>query len=126
MFTDKNHMETDMEILREGKGELIGWHDPDDARDWVIHNKSSQRKNNIITIKEAVERFVHDGDYRVTLNIEGKIPIGCFLCPAQNRFFGDIRVSVKSIENPVSEFCFEALPYIDCVGQETKMHCRAF
>ena len=52
-----------MEVLSEGKGELIGWHDPDDAREWVIQNKSSQRKNNIITAKEAVEQYIHDGDY---------------------------------------------------------------
>jgi acyl CoA:acetate/3-ketoacid CoA transferase alpha subunit len=52
-----------LDILQEGQGELIGWHDPDDARDWVIQNKSSQRKNNVISIQEAVGRFVHDGDY---------------------------------------------------------------
>src|SRR4030042_805047 len=52
-----------MEILSEGIGELIGWHDPDDAREWVIHNKSRELKNKVITVKEAVERYVHDGDF---------------------------------------------------------------
>jgi glutaconate CoA-transferase subunit A len=52
-----------MEILSEGIGELIGWHDPDDAREWVIHNKSRELKNKVITAKEAVERYVRDGDF---------------------------------------------------------------
>ncbi|HVN96367.1 MAG TPA: CoA-transferase [Syntrophorhabdaceae bacterium] len=50
-------------VLLEGQGELIGWYDPDDARDWVIQNKSSQRKNNIVSIEEAVKKYIHDGDY---------------------------------------------------------------
>ena len=28
------------EILQEGTGELIGWHDPDDARSWIQQHKS--------------------------------------------------------------------------------------
>ena len=52
-----------MEILSEGIGELIGWHDPDDAREWVINNKSRELKNKVITAKEAVERYVRDGDF---------------------------------------------------------------
>ncbi len=52
-----------MEILSEGLGELVGWHDPDEAREWVLKNKSRELKEKLITAKEAVERFVHDGDY---------------------------------------------------------------
>src|SRR4030043_456872 len=52
-----------MEILSEGIGELIGWHDPDDAREWVINNKSRELKNKVITAKEAVEKYVRDGDF---------------------------------------------------------------
>jgi acyl CoA:acetate/3-ketoacid CoA transferase alpha subunit len=52
-----------MEIISEGKGELIGWHDPDEARDWVIHNKSRELKSKVMTAKEAVEKYVHDGDF---------------------------------------------------------------
>jgi acyl CoA:acetate/3-ketoacid CoA transferase alpha subunit len=52
-----------MEILKEGKGELLGWHDPDDARDWVLKNKSRELKDKTMSVKEAVSRFVHDGDF---------------------------------------------------------------
>ena len=34
-----------MEALKEGKGELLGWHDPDEARDWVLKNKSRELKD---------------------------------------------------------------------------------
>ena len=27
----------DMDIISEGKGELVGWHDPDDARELRKH-----------------------------------------------------------------------------------------
>lgn len=52
-----------MEILSEGLGELVGWHDPDEAREWVLENKSRELKNKLMTAKEAVEKFVRDGDY---------------------------------------------------------------
>ena len=52
-----------MEILNEGLGELVGWHDPDEAREWVLKNKSRELKEKLMPAKEAVERFVHDGDY---------------------------------------------------------------
>ena len=52
-----------MEILFEGEGELLGWHDPDENRKWVLENKSRELKDKRMTVKEAVEKFVHDGDY---------------------------------------------------------------
>jgi glutaconate CoA-transferase subunit A len=52
-----------MEILAEGNGKLIGWHDPDDAREWVIKNKSRELKNKVLSVGEAVSKYVHDGDY---------------------------------------------------------------
>jgi acyl CoA:acetate/3-ketoacid CoA transferase alpha subunit len=52
-----------MEILKEGTGELLGWHDPDEARDWVLNNKSRDLKDKTMSVKEAVSRFVHDGDF---------------------------------------------------------------
>jgi hypothetical protein len=33
-------MTKSMEILAEGSGELLGWHDPDENRAWVRENKS--------------------------------------------------------------------------------------
>ncbi len=52
-----------MEILGEGQGDLIGWHDPDEAREWVLNNKSRELKSKLMTAAEAVSSFVHDGDY---------------------------------------------------------------
>ncbi|MCX5812035.1 MAG: CoA transferase subunit A [Proteobacteria bacterium] len=52
-----------MEILDEGSGELIGWHHPDEAREWVQKKKSRELKSKLMTAKEAVEQFVGDGDY---------------------------------------------------------------
>lgn len=52
-----------MEVLSEGKGELIGWHDPDDAREWVLKNKSRELVDKTMSVKEVVEKFVHEGDF---------------------------------------------------------------
>ncbi len=52
-----------MEVLREGKGELLGWHDPDEAREWVLENKSRELKDKTMSANEAVSKFVHDGDF---------------------------------------------------------------
>jgi acyl CoA:acetate/3-ketoacid CoA transferase alpha subunit len=52
-----------MELLDEGTGELLGWHHPDEAREWVLKNKSRELKNKLMTAHDAVEQFVKDGDY---------------------------------------------------------------
>ena len=52
-----------MEVLQEGKGELVGWHDPDEAREWALKNKSRELKDKTMSVKEAVSKFVHDGDF---------------------------------------------------------------
>ncbi|MCX6066071.1 MAG: hypothetical protein NT121_09995 [Chloroflexi bacterium] len=52
-----------IEILAEGKGELIGWHDPDDNRAWVRENKSRGLIDKRMSVQQAVKRFVRDGDY---------------------------------------------------------------
>jgi len=52
-----------VEIISEGKGQLIGWHDPDEAREWVVKNKSRELKSKVMSVKEAVKRYIHNGDY---------------------------------------------------------------
>ena len=37
--------------------------DPDEARAWMVENKSRQLKDKRMPLKEAVSRFTHDGDY---------------------------------------------------------------
>jgi acyl CoA:acetate/3-ketoacid CoA transferase alpha subunit len=52
-----------MEVLDAGRGELLGWKDPDKAREWVLNNKSRELKDKTMTIEQAVTQFVHDGDF---------------------------------------------------------------
>ena len=52
-----------MDVLMNGEGPLVGWHDPDEARDWVIRNKSRELKVKTMTAHEAVRRFLRDGDF---------------------------------------------------------------
>lgn len=52
-----------MNVLVEGRGELLGWHDPDDARVWIRENKPRDLRDKRMTLAEAVARFVKDGAY---------------------------------------------------------------
>jgi len=52
-----------MEELEQCKGQLVGWHDPDEAREWVRHNKSRDLKDKTMSAQEAVAQFVSDGDF---------------------------------------------------------------
>lgn len=51
-----------MEVLRRGRGELVGWYDPDENRRWIQENKSRELRDKRMTVAEAVSRFIHDGD----------------------------------------------------------------
>jgi acyl CoA:acetate/3-ketoacid CoA transferase alpha subunit len=52
-----------MEILDQGNGELLGWHDPDENRAWVRDHKPRGLVDKRMTVGEAVARFVQDGDF---------------------------------------------------------------
>lgn len=52
-----------MEVLQEGKGELVGWYDPDENRRWVLAHKSRELKDKRMSVTEAVARFVQEGDF---------------------------------------------------------------
>jgi len=52
-----------MKLLHEGNGELIGWYDPDENRQWVIKNKSRTLKDKRITIKEAVKKYIKNNNF---------------------------------------------------------------
>ena len=51
------------DVLREGRGELVGWHDPDENRQWVREHKSRHLTDKRMTVREAVGQFVHDNDF---------------------------------------------------------------
>ena len=52
-----------IEILAQGQGQLLGWHDPDENRAWVRDHKPRGLVDKQMSVQEAVARFVHDGDY---------------------------------------------------------------
>lgn len=52
-----------MNIIAEGHGELIGWHDPDENRQWVAENKPRDLRDKRTSVRQAVKQFVRDGDY---------------------------------------------------------------
>jgi glutaconate CoA-transferase subunit A len=49
-------------ILAEGVGESIQ-PDPDGARSWMRERKSRELSSKVVSEHDAIERFVHDGDY---------------------------------------------------------------
>ena len=51
-----------LKVISSGRGKLVGWHDPDEARAWVAEHKSRQLVDKQMTTGEAVSQFVHDGD----------------------------------------------------------------
>jgi 3-oxoacid CoA-transferase subunit A/glutaconate CoA-transferase subunit A len=55
-------MAKQIEILAEGTGELVGWHDPDENRAWVRENKPRGLVDKRMSVHDAVERFVRDSD----------------------------------------------------------------
>ncbi|OGO09168.1 MAG: 3-oxoacid CoA-transferase [Chloroflexi bacterium RBG_13_66_10] len=68
-----------MQILEEGTGQLVGWHDPDENREWIRRNKSRDLIDKRMGLAGAVARFVPDGAF---LAMGG---------------FGHIRVSMAAI-----------------------------
>jgi len=53
----------DKMVLEEGRGKLIGWHDPDENRRWILKNKPRGLIDKRMNAKEAVSKFIHNGDF---------------------------------------------------------------
>ncbi|MBU0493228.1 MAG: CoA transferase subunit A [Chloroflexi bacterium] len=51
----------EIEIIAEGTGEALGWHDPDEHRAWVREHKDRGLTDKRMTAAEAVDRFVTNG-----------------------------------------------------------------
>jgi acyl CoA:acetate/3-ketoacid CoA transferase beta subunit len=43
-----------------GTGKLVGWHDPDENRAWIMQNKSRALTDKRMSIKEVVSKFIPD------------------------------------------------------------------
>jgi glutaconate CoA-transferase, subunit A len=56
-------MTKSIEILAEGQGELLGWHDPDENRAWIRENKTRGLIDKQMSVEQAVSQFIKDGDY---------------------------------------------------------------
>ncbi|MEJ5186200.1 MAG: CoA-transferase, partial [Candidatus Geothermincolales bacterium] len=51
-----------LEVVAEGSGPLFMDPDPDKAREF-FRKKNRAMVNKVMSVREAVERFVHDGEY---------------------------------------------------------------
>jgi len=51
-----------LKILDRGSGELLGWHEPDEQRSWILANKSREMKDKRTTVSAAIASFVQDGN----------------------------------------------------------------
>jgi acyl CoA:acetate/3-ketoacid CoA transferase alpha subunit len=52
-----------MEIIEEGKGQLVGFRDPDENRNWILKNKSRKLEDKRTDVKTAVSKFINSGDF---------------------------------------------------------------
>jgi 3-oxoacid CoA-transferase subunit A/glutaconate CoA-transferase subunit A len=52
-----------VEIIEEGKGQLVGFRDPDENRRWVLDNKSRTPEDKRMSAQEAVLKFIEPGDF---------------------------------------------------------------
>jgi glutaconate CoA-transferase, subunit A len=51
-----------VDVIEQGVGEIFTDPDADKARSF-FRTKSRKMENKVMSVKEAVEKFVHDGDY---------------------------------------------------------------
>jgi acyl CoA:acetate/3-ketoacid CoA transferase alpha subunit/acyl CoA:acetate/3-ketoacid CoA transferase beta subunit len=51
----------DDKCVQHGIGRLIGWHDPDENRSWVMSNKPRGLTDKRMSVKQAVSHFIPDG-----------------------------------------------------------------
>jgi 3-oxoacid CoA-transferase subunit A/glutaconate CoA-transferase subunit A len=52
-----------LEVIRTGDGELLGWHDPDENREWVQVNKGRGLRDKRLTVEEAIDAYVQNGNF---------------------------------------------------------------
>jgi acyl CoA:acetate/3-ketoacid CoA transferase alpha subunit len=74
-----------MDIVSRGEGKLLGWHDPDEQRNWIRANKPRKMTDKRAELNDAVSRYVSNGAY---LAMGG---------------FGHVRVSMAAIYEMVRQ-----------------------
>lgn len=47
--------------VQKGTGRLVGWHDPDENRAWIIQNKSRGLRDKRMSAQQAVSKFIANG-----------------------------------------------------------------
>jgi 3-oxoacid CoA-transferase subunit A/glutaconate CoA-transferase subunit A len=52
-----------MDIIEEGKAVIWSKHDPEEHRRWVLEKKNRSLQDKTMSIKEAVSKYVSNGDY---------------------------------------------------------------
>ncbi|MGC8867639.1 MAG: CoA transferase subunit A [Elusimicrobiales bacterium] len=52
-----------MDVIASGEGKLVGWVDPDEHRRFIRENKSRKLIDKRMSVREAVERYIKDGDF---------------------------------------------------------------
>jgi acyl CoA:acetate/3-ketoacid CoA transferase alpha subunit len=90
-----------MDVIEQGTGELVGWYDPDVARQWVRDHKRRDLVDKRTTVAEAVKRHVSDGSF---LAMGG---------------FGHIRVSMA----PVYEMIRQRRRHLTIAGKTAVHDC---
>lgn len=53
----------EMKILKEGSGEIFCKNTPSEVRKWTRENKTRALEDKRMRIKDAVKKFIHNGDY---------------------------------------------------------------
>ena len=56
-------LDKEIKILAKGEGEVLGWHDPDEHRKWIMENKTRDLVDKTMNVNEAVSKFVKDDTY---------------------------------------------------------------
>lgn len=52
-----------MDVIEEGNAVIWSKHDPEEHRKWVLEHKNRALQDKTMSIKDAVSRYVSNGDY---------------------------------------------------------------
>ena len=113
-----------MEILDSGKGQLLGWHDPEEHREWVNKNKSSLMKDKVMNLRRAVSEFVTDGAY-IAIGGFGhvRIPMAAIYEIIREKKRGLVlsgKVGCHDVDSLIAADCVSKIEVGYCFGHELR------